>query len=73
MDNVRIENGSWFFTGEGAEGLKEYRMGPSNEMTRNRWGYETGYTVEEAFNLGILEVDETNGNPICNQFKNEAN
>lgn len=36
MENVRIENGSWFFIGEGADGYREYRMGPANEVTRNQ-------------------------------------
>lgn len=72
MGDVRIAEGSWFFTGEGADGIREYRMGAANEMTRNQFGYETGYTVEEAHELGLLEVAEKSGNPICNQFKDTA-
>jgi len=68
MDEVRISDGSWFYTGEGADGFKEYRMGPSDEMTINQFGYETGYTVEEAHKLGRLYVSK-NGQPVCDKFK----
>jgi len=66
---VTIENGSWYFEGNGAGGFKKYRMGPSDEVTRNQHGYETGFTVQEAYSMGILEVDEKTGQPVCNKFK----
>ncbi|MBD3260108.1 MAG: hypothetical protein GF334_00225 [Candidatus Altiarchaeales archaeon] len=59
----------WFFFGHGADGLKWYRMGPPDEMTRNQFGYETGYTVKEAHEKGILWVDEKTGTPICEELK----
>jgi len=66
MSNVKIEDGSWWYYGNGAEGTRWYRMGPDNEMTVNCFGYETGCTVAEAIKKGILTVDEKTGTPVVN-------
>ena len=54
---VTIENGGWFFDG--------FRMGPADEECVNQFGYSSEYTVEEALALGLLDVDERTGTPVC--------
>ena len=61
--DVKIENGSWWYFGEGAEGLKWYHMGPQDEKCVNWFGHEEDVTVAEAIERDWLDVNELTGAP----------
>lgn len=75
MGSTKTENGSWWYYGEGAEGLRWYRMGPEDEQCRNCFGYEEGITVAEAMEYSTKRPLNTKEKAVAEAYRKwrEAN
>lgn len=58
VENFKIENGWYYYFGNGADGERWYRFGKADDLIPNIFGYtdEESPTAKEAIESGILEV-----------------
>lgn len=63
VGDVKIEDGRILHYGSGAEGEKWYNIGAADEEVPNQFGNHDGTTAAQAYEKGLLRVDEKTGQP----------